>query len=149
MMTSYEDRATEVAFYSNVTLKRAGDLLDTYGWTRGEMARDAYDNPLNSVTSPHACQFCMVGAVRRALCELLPVDIDADEHAQGAVAELARFVYYDVLLRLRRLVGDNETCWNDYTDRKRAQVVLIYERAAAFPVTPMNNPEVYVDAFWG
>jgi hypothetical protein len=54
-------------------LLRAAELLEM-GWTRGTAARDANGQKVRS-TSPQATVWCVVGAVDRALDELLNLDV--------------------------------------------------------------------------
>src|SRR5260370_19246523 len=56
-------------------LLRAAELL-AMGWTRGTAARDATAQKVRS-TAPHATRCCLVGAVDRALYELLNLDVYA------------------------------------------------------------------------
>src|SRR5260370_35338762 len=53
-------------------LLRAAELV-AMGWTRGTAARDANGLKVRS-TAPQATAWCVVGAVDRALSELLTVD---------------------------------------------------------------------------
>ena len=54
-------------------LLRAAELV-ALGWTRGTAARAATGQKVRS-TAPQATAWCVVGAVDRALCELLNVDV--------------------------------------------------------------------------
>ena len=54
-------------------LLRAAELV-AMGWTRGTAARDATGQKVRS-TAPQATAWCVVGAVDRALDELLNVNI--------------------------------------------------------------------------
>ena len=54
-------------------LLRAAELV-AMGWTRGTAARDATGQKVRS-TEPQATAWCVVGAVDRALYELLNVDV--------------------------------------------------------------------------
>jgi len=56
-------------------LLRAAELV-ALGWTRGTAARDATGQKVRS-TAPQATAWCVVGAVDRALYELLNVDVYA------------------------------------------------------------------------
>src|SRR5882724_12621102 len=56
-------------------LLRAAELV-AMGWTRGTAARDANGQKVRS-TAPQASAWCVVGAVDRALYELLNVDVYA------------------------------------------------------------------------
>lgn len=52
---------------------RAAEVI-AQGWTRGTAARDADGQKVRS-TSPQATRWCVVGAVDRALYELLTLDV--------------------------------------------------------------------------
>jgi len=54
-------------------LLRAAELV-AMGWTRGTAARDADGQKVRS-TAPQATRWCVVGAVDRALYELLTLDV--------------------------------------------------------------------------
>jgi hypothetical protein len=54
-------------------LLRAAEVI-AQGWTRGTAARDADGQKIRS-TSPQATRWCVVGAVDRALYELLTLDV--------------------------------------------------------------------------
>src|SRR5258708_31631021 len=54
-------------------LLRAAEVV-ALGWTRGTAARDATGQKVRS-TAPQASAWCVVGAVDRALYELLTVDV--------------------------------------------------------------------------
>src|SRR5258708_19101012 len=54
---------------------RAAELV-AMGWTRGTAARDATAQKVRS-TAPQATRWCLVGAVDRALYELLNLDVYA------------------------------------------------------------------------
>src|SRR6266851_8020956 len=54
-------------------LLRAAEVV-ALGWTRGTAARDATGQKVRS-TAPQATAWCVVGAVDRALYELLNVDV--------------------------------------------------------------------------
>jgi len=54
-------------------LLRAAELV-AMGWTRGTAARDARGQKVRS-TAPQATAWCIVGAVDRALYEVLNVDV--------------------------------------------------------------------------
>jgi hypothetical protein len=54
-------------------LLRAAEVI-AQGWTRGTAARDVDGQKVRS-TSPQATRWCVVGAVDRALYELLTLDI--------------------------------------------------------------------------
>src|SRR5258705_7940111 len=56
-------------------LFRAAELV-AMGWTRGTAARDATGQKVRS-TAPQATAWCVVGAVDRAVYELLNVDVYA------------------------------------------------------------------------
>ncbi len=54
-------------------LTRAAELV-AQGWTRGTAARDAEGRKVRS-TAPEAATWCVVGAIDRALYELVGVDV--------------------------------------------------------------------------
>src|SRR5215467_4356012 len=54
-------------------LTRAAELV-VMGWTRGTAARDA-DGRKVPATALEAVAWCVVGAIDRALCELVGVDV--------------------------------------------------------------------------
>src|SRR5215467_9820036 len=54
-------------------LTRAAELV-VMGWTRGTAARDAEGRKVRS-TAPAATTWCVVGAIGRALYELVGVDV--------------------------------------------------------------------------
>src|SRR3984893_19588331 len=64
----------QTAMHEKILL-RAADLV-AMGWTRGTAARDATGQKVRS-TAPQATAWCVVGAVDRALYELLNVDVYA------------------------------------------------------------------------
>jgi hypothetical protein len=96
-------------------LLRAAELI-TIGWTGGTAARDAEGQKVRS-TAPQATAWCVVGALDRALYELVNLDVydllglevDAYDTAPGPL---------EVLRALRRPLqrvlgrGDPAT-WND------------------------------------
>ena len=67
-------QALHPAMHQKVLL-RAAELV-AMGWTRGTAARDASGQKVRS-TAPQATAWCVVGAVDRALYELLNVDVYA------------------------------------------------------------------------
>ena len=110
---------------------RAAELVEQ-GWTRGTAARDVGGQKVRS-TSPAATSWCVVGAVDRALHELLNIDvydlpgleIDAYDTAPcpaGAMLELRR--------PLRRIVGRAAAGWNDRVCRGPAVAARLPRDAA-------------------
>jgi len=96
-------------------LLRAAELV-AQGWTRGTAARDVGGRKLRS-TAPTATAWCVVGAVDRALYELLNIEVydllgldvagyDTAPCPAGILRELRR--------PLRRVLGAaNVAAWND------------------------------------
>ena len=122
-------------------LLRAAELVEL-GWTRGTAARDADGQKVRS-TAPQATRWCVVGAVDRALYELLTLDVydllglevDAYDTAPCPV---------EVLRALRRplqqvLGRRNLAHWNDHVcpDPATAEQLL---REAAAQIGPCPGP---------
>jgi len=115
-------------------LLRAAELV-AMGWTRGTAARDATGQTVRS-TEPQATAWCVVGAVDRALYELLNVDVydllglevDAYDTAPCPL---------DMLRKLRRplqcVLGRRDLAhWNDHVcPGPGAAEQLLREAAAA------------------
>jgi hypothetical protein len=112
-------------------LLRAAELIEQ-GWTRGTAARAADGQKVRS-TSPTAISWCVVGAVDRALHELLNIDvydllgleIDAYDTAPcpaGVMLELRR--------PLRRILGRAVAGWNDRVCRGPAAAARLLREAA-------------------
>src|SRR5260370_130791 len=91
-------QALHPAMHQKILL-RAAELV-AQGWTRGTAARDADGQKVRS-TAPPATVWCVVGAVDRALYELLNIDVydllglDADGYdtapcPAGVMSELRR-----------------------------------------------------------
>ena len=59
-------------------LVRAADIIEDYGWTRGAFARDPNGDKVPE-TSPDACRFCALGAIRRATFDVL----DGSDHQEA------------------------------------------------------------------
>jgi hypothetical protein len=68
------NQVVDPAMHEKILL-RAAELL-AMGWTRGTAARDATAQKVRS-TAPQATRWCLVGAVDRALYELLNLDVYA------------------------------------------------------------------------
>ena len=112
------------------------------GWTRGTAARDADGQKVRS-TAPQATRWCVVGAVDRALYELLTLDVydllglevDAYDTAPCPVEVLR------ALRRpLQRVLGRrNLAHWNDHVcpDPATAEGLL---REAAAQIGPCPGP---------
>jgi hypothetical protein len=98
------------------TLLRAAELV-AMGWTRGTAARDANGQKVRS-TAPQASAWCVVGAVDRALYELLNVDVYALLGLEVDAYDTARCPF-EVLRALRRplqrVLGRSDLAhWNDH-----------------------------------
>lgn len=115
-------------------LIRAAELVEQ-GWTRGTAARDADSQKVRS-TSPQAAAWCVVGALDRALYELLNVDayallgleIEAYDKAPcppGVLRALRRPV--------QRALGPNGGLahWNDHVCESPAAAERLLRDAAA------------------
>src|SRR5690348_13340791 len=70
----FTDQVLQPAMHEKLLL-RAAELV-AMGWTRGTAARDATGQKVRS-TAPQATRWCVVGAVDRALYEVLNVDVYA------------------------------------------------------------------------
>ena len=115
-------------------LLRAAELV-AMGWTRGTAARDASGQKVRS-TAPQATAWCVVGAVDRALYELLDVDVydlmgldvDAYDSAPCRV-QAVRALRWPICVVLGR--ADVAT-WNDgiCPDASAAEQLLLRSAAA-------------------
>lgn len=110
-----EDLARQPAMRQKV-LGRAAELV-ALGWTRRTAARDADGEKVRS-TAPQATAWCVVGAVDRALYELLNVDVyevlgvDVDAY-DVAPCQLA--VVRGLRQPLQRVLGRPDLAnWNDF-----------------------------------
>ena len=114
-------------------LLRAAELV-AMGWTRGTAARDASGQKVRS-TAPQATAWCVVGAVDRALYEVLNVDVyevlgvDVEAY-DGAPCRLplVRTLRWPICLVLGR--ADVAT-WNDAVCPDAAAAEGLLRQAAA------------------
>lgn len=105
----------------------AARILEPEGaWCQGWYAKDANGMDVRAMEddcdalSPRACQFCAVGAIRRAAG-------DAEEAVDPAVDVLVRVVKDDM--------NASVTLWNDAPERTQAEVVAKLREAAALADT--------------
>ena len=113
-------------------LLRAAELL-AMGWTRGTAARDAAGQKVRS-TSPQATEWCVVGAVDRALHELWNLDVYDLLGLEVDAYDTARCPF-EVLRELRRplqrVLGRSDLAhWNDHVCPGPAAEELLREAAA-------------------
>jgi hypothetical protein len=96
-------------------LLRAAELV-AQGWTRGTAARDVGGQKVRS-TAPSARAWCVVGAVDRALYELLNIevyDLLGLEVAGYDIAPCPAGIMRELRRPLRRVLGEaNVAAWND------------------------------------
>ncbi len=114
-------------------LLRAAELIGM-GWTRATAARDAAGQKVRS-TAPQAAAWCVVGAVDRALDELLNVDVydllglDVDAY-DTAPCPLA--VLRELRRPLQRVLGRSGLAhWNDHVCPGPAAAEQVLREAAA------------------
>ena len=114
-------------------LVRAAELVEL-GWTRGTAARDTKGQKVRS-TSPQATAWCVVGAVDRALYELLNLDVydllglevDAYDTAPCSLA-----IQRALRRPLQRVLGHRGLAhWNDYGCPSPAAAEQLLREAAA------------------
>ena len=117
-------------------LLRAAELV-AMGWTRGTAARDTTGQKVRS-TAPQATTWCVVGAVDRALYELLHLDVydllglEVDAYDTAPCP-------FEVLRALRRPLQRVLGCrglahWNDHAcPGPAAAERLLWEAAASIP----------------
>jgi hypothetical protein len=114
-------------------LLRAADLV-AMGWTRGTAARDASGQKVRS-TAPQATMWCLVGAVDRALYELLNLDVyallgvevDAYDTAPCSLA-----IQHALRRPLQRVLGRRDLAhWNDHVCPGPAAAEELLREAAA------------------
>jgi hypothetical protein len=117
-------------------LLRAAEVV-ALGWTRGTAARDATGQKVRS-TAPQATAWCVVGAVDRALYELLHLDVydllglEVDAYDTAPCP-------FEVLRALRRplqrVLGRSDLAhWNDHVCPAAASAErLLWEAAASIP----------------
>ena len=114
-------------------LLRAAEVI-AQGWTRGTAARDADGQKVRS-TSPQATRWCVVGAVDRALYELLTLDV-YDLLSLEVDAYDAASCPLEVLRALRRplqrVLGRRDLAhWNDHVCPDPATAEQLLREAAA------------------
>jgi hypothetical protein len=111
----FTHQVLEPAMHEKI-LRRAAELV-AIGWTRGTAARDANGKKVRS-TLPQATEWCVVGAVDRALYELLNLDVydllglevDAYDTAPCPLAVLR-----ELRRPLQRVLGRPDLAhWNDH-----------------------------------
>src|SRR5258707_2351142 len=117
-------------------LRRAAELVGL-GWTRGTAAGDASGQKVRS-TAPQATAWCVVGAVDRALYELLTVDVYALLGLEVNAYDTAPcpLEVLRVLRRpLERALGRRDLAhWNDHGCPGAASAGrLLREAAASIP----------------
>jgi hypothetical protein len=122
-------------------LLHAAELVEL-GWTRGTAARDADGQKVRS-TAPQASAWCVVGAVDRALYELLNLDVydllDLDVDAYDT-APCPLAVLCALRRPLQRVLGRRDLAhWNDHVcpDPATAEQLL---REAAAQIGPGPGP---------
>jgi hypothetical protein len=133
-------QALQSAMHQKLLL-RAAELVEL-GWTRGTAARDVDGQKVRS-TSPQATAWCVVGAVDRALDELLNLDVYALLGLEVDAYDTAPCPL-EVLRALRRplqrVLGRNDLAhWNDHVcpDPATAEQLL---REAAAQIGPCPGP---------
>jgi hypothetical protein len=117
-------------------LLRAAELV-AMGWTRGTAARDATGQKVRS-TAPQATAWCVVGAVDRALYELLHLDVydllglEVDAYD---TAPCSSEVQRALRRPLQRVLGRRDLAhWNDHGCPGAASAErLLREAAASIP----------------
>ena len=114
-------------------LLRAAELV-AMGWTRGTAARDATGQKVRS-TAPQATAWCVVGAVDRALDELLNVNVYALLSLEVEAYDTAPCPF-EVLRALRRplqrVLGRRDLAhWNDHVCPGPAAAEELLREAAA------------------
>ena len=114
-------------------LLRAAELV-AMGWTRGTAARDATRKKVRS-TAPQATTWCLVGAVDRALYELLNLDVYAMLGLEVEAYDTAPCPS-EVLRALRRpvqrVLGRRDLAhWNDHVCPGPAAAEQLLREAAA------------------
>ncbi len=124
-------------------LLRAAELV-AMGWTRETAARDAAGRKVRS-TAPQATAWCVVGAVDRALYELLNVDVYAVLGLEVDAYDTAPCPS-ELLRALRRplqhVLGRRDLAhWNDHgCPGPAAAERLLGEAAASIPRIGGNTP---------
>lgn len=103
-------------------LQTAGDIVNYIGWTKGDYAKDAYENPVSAWHDAATC-FCAVGAIRLA-----------SQMAVGSTKRLYEEATECTNTLKKVLGGEFEFVyvpkWNDARTRKKADVVEALYAAA-------------------
>ena len=100
-------------------LRKARDLIEQKGWTRGAYARTAGGTPV-PVHDPDACRFCSVGALIRA-------SLDTPESSQEEY-DTARRLF---VRQIKSFASDDTVipAWNDAPSRTVFDVLAAFDRA--------------------
>jgi hypothetical protein len=126
------NQVVDPAMHEKILL-RAAELV-AMGWTRGTAARDATAQKVRS-TAPQATRWCLVGAVDRALYELLNLDVYALLGLEVDAYDTAPCPS-ELLRALRRplqhvLGGLDLAHWNDHVCPGPAAAEQLLREAAA------------------
>jgi hypothetical protein len=126
------NQVVDPAMHEKILL-RAAELV-AMGWTRGTAARDATAQKVRS-TAPQATRWCLVGAVDRALYELLNLDVYALLGLEVDAYDTAPCPS-ELLRALRRplqhvLGGPDLAHWNDHVCPGPAAAEQLLREAAA------------------
>ena len=131
-MPEFTHQVLQPAMHQKILL-RAAELV-AMGWTRGTAARDASGQKVRS-TAPQATAWCVVGAVDRALYELLNIDVyallglDVDAY-DTAPCPLA--VQHALRRPLQQVLGRRGLAhWNDHGCPGPAAAEQLLREAAA------------------
>ena len=121
--------------YTKAVLGRTCDLLEQRGWTQRTWAADA-DGCVVPVQAADACCFCLVGALRRAVSDLIGVNVlrasgpdDETVDFAGNVYLRARFHLDSIVRGLPNWAGGAAVDWNDENGRTAADVCRVARRA--------------------
>ena len=123
--------------YTKAVLGRTCDLLEQRGWTQRTWAADA-DGCVVPVQADDATCFCLVGALRRAVSDLIGVNVvsvagpavdDATIDFAGNVYVRARFHLDTIVRRLPSWSGGAAVDWNDADGRTAADVRRVARKA--------------------
>ena len=121
--------------YTKAVLGRVCDLLEQRGWTQRTWAADA-DGCVVPVQSDDATCFCLVGALRRAVSDLIGVNILRASGPDDETVDFAGNVYVRARGQLDRIVrglptwsGGGAVDWND-CDGRTVEDVRVLARAA-------------------
>src|SRR6266436_7592515 len=134
------NQVVDPAMHEKILL-RAAELV-AMGWTRGTAARDATAQKVRS-TAPQATRWCLVGAVDRALYELLNFDVYDLLGLEVDAYDTARCPF-EVLRALRRplqrVLGRSDLAhWNDHACPGPAAAEQLLREAAAW-IGPRPGP---------